>query len=277
MTLVQDKSSVLSNNSNLNRNDSPELLQQLQELKHLMKDDENLKDFIEFFDDDFLLAFIKGKKLDLGKAYTTLVNFIDIRRRKYRHIFKPLVPSKNASLNAGILRILKNRDHRNRFVLVNRTWKWNCKQVSADDTNAMFMLIMDEYFRVDCHKTEGLVGIFDMFGFSMDHVREATPNKVYQLIDLLWKNVPVRYTALHIVNTGFFMNCLLKIVHPFLPKKVRERLIIHSNDLASLHAHIPKEILPESLGGPIIEEEAFDINFEQRIRNKEEYYQKFSE
>ncbi len=54
-------------------------------------------------------------------------------------------------------------------------------------------------------------------------------------------------------------------------------MYIHSNDLESLHNHVPQEILPESLGGLISDDEAFDTDIEERILSREEYYQEFTE
>lgn len=42
--------------------------------------------------------------------------------------------------------------------------------------------------------------------------------------------------------------------------------------LESLHESVPPEILPESLGGPLTDEEAFDSKYEQRIVDSEEHY-----
>lgn len=49
------------------------------------------------------------------------------------------------------------------------------------------------------------------------------------------------------------------------------QIMIHGS-LESLHEHVPPEILPETLGGPLSDEEAFDSKFEQRIVDNEKHY-----
>lgn len=51
---------------------------------------------------------------------------------------------------------------------------------------------------------------------------------------------------------------------------------MHST-IESLHESVPQEILPESLGGPLTDEEAFDSKFEQRIIDSEDYYVKVAQ
>lgn len=51
---------------------------------------------------------------------------------------------------------------------------------------------------------------------------------------------------------------------------------MHSS-LESLYECVPKDILPESLGGPYSDEDAFDSKYEQRIVDSEDYYVKLAQ
>jgi len=139
------------------------------------------------------------------------------------------------------------------------------------------MLIMDQLLFTEVHDSEGIVSIFDLKGFSKDHALVCNPASAYLLVQLLWKNSPIKIKALHIVNEGFLFKWLLAAIKHFLPVKVKQRLHLHSGNYTSLHEHLPQKILPSSLGGTLDEDDAFDDKFEERIKNREEYYVEFNQ
>lgn len=54
----------------------------------------------------------------------------------------------------------------------------------------MMMMIMDEFLQqAYLRQIDGMVVVFNMSHFSFDQFKAATPPKVYQMMDLLWKNV----------------------------------------------------------------------------------------
>jgi len=250
----------------------------LVKLKGLVKDDPTLENFADLFEDPFLKAFIIGKNYDVELAHKTLKNYINVRRHKYRYIFSILLPSTNKSIEAGVLRKLRARDSLNRVVILNRIRHWTPSEIPHDDVVRHFMLIMDQLMLTEVHDSEGVVAVFDLKGFSKDHALVCNPASVYLLVQLLWKNCPIKIKALHIVNEGFLFKWLLTAVRHFLPPKVKERLHLHSGNYSTLHDHLCRNMLPSSLGGTLEEEDdAFDDKFEERIRSREEYYQRFKE
>lgn len=52
---------------------------------------------------------------------------------------------------------------------------------------------------------------------------------------------------------------------------------LHGNNYASLHKHVPREILPECFGGLLPDDDVYDLDFEQRIMDKTEYYEKMAQ
>jgi len=57
--------------------------------------------------------------------------------------------------------------------------------------------------------------------------------------------MPIRTSALHIVNQNWVFNAAFKIFKPFLNAAMREKLYIHGSDMTSLHKHINPEHLPK--------------------------------
>jgi len=46
--------------------------------------------------------------------------------------------------------------------------------------------------------------------------------------------------------------------------------------LESLHQFVPKEILPRHFGGDLDDEEAFDVEYEESVFTRKEYYDKIA-
>ncbi|GBM87764.1 hypothetical protein AVEN_171190-1 [Araneus ventricosus] len=63
---------------------------------------------------------------------------------------------------------------------------------------------------------------------------------------------PSRIKAIHVVNAPSPFSAVFKILFPFLPKKIQDRVFLHPNDnWKSLHSAIPPEVLPEEYGGKL--------------------------
>ncbi|OQR71748.1 alpha-tocopherol transfer protein-like [Tropilaelaps mercedesae] len=70
-----------------------------------------------------------------------------------------------------------------------------------------------------------------------------------QLLGFAQESYPLRIKKMHIVNQSYLWNVGYAIGKHFVPSKLRERYILHGRDMSSLHQHVPREILPDELGG----------------------------
>lgn len=61
--------------------------------------------------------------------------------------------------------------------------------------------------------------------------------------------MPLRTTALHIVNQGWAFDAAFQIFKPFLNDRMKERIFVHGSNMKSLHKHINPSHLPERYGG----------------------------
>lgn len=61
----------------------------------------------------------------------------------------------------------------------------------------------------------------------------------------LQTSMPIRTSALHIVNQNWVFNTAFNIFKPFLDSAMKEGLFIHGSDMSSLHKHISPEYLPK--------------------------------
>lgn len=65
--------------------------------------------------------------------------------------------------------------------------------------------------------------------------------------------MPIRTTALHIVNNNWSFDMAWQVFKPFLSERMRKQVFIHGSDMSSLHEHVDKGNLPSKYGGDMPE------------------------
>lgn len=65
--------------------------------------------------------------------------------------------------------------------------------------------------------------------------------------------MPIRTTAIHIVNNNWAFDMAWQVFKPFLSDRMRKQIFIHGSDMDSLHQHIDKANLPMKYGGEMPE------------------------
>ena len=53
---------------------------------------------------------------------------------------------------------------------------------------------------------------------------------------------------IHVVNHPRMFNILYSMIKPFLNDRVRDNIVFHGSDLASLHSEVSPALLPADLG-----------------------------
>ena len=84
----------------------------------------------------------------------------------------------------------------------------------------------------------GAIGIFDLKGLSLGQAWHYTPTMAQRTIDMMVKCMPLRVSAIHILNQGWTFDAIFQMIKPFLNEKMRERVFMHGSDYSSLHKHI---------------------------------------
>lgn len=57
-------------------------------------------------------------------------------------------------------------------------------------------------------------------------------------------HMPIRVSALHIINQGWIFDTVFQFFKPFLNDRMREKIFIHGSDLKSLHKYVEPSRLP---------------------------------
>ncbi|XP_021961642.1 alpha-tocopherol transfer protein-like isoform X2 [Folsomia candida] len=245
------------------------------ELKTRIKEHETLNCFSDAIDDKLLLGFLRGKKKNLDSTISCLEKYIDMRTVKYATFTRTYRPSTISALNIGVLRLLKKLDNNGRVVLVVTCNNWQPSQTPLEELIASSLFIMDEGIRTHFSIGNELVVIFDCKGLGFDQARRLTPSYVIMGLDMFLKCLPSRPKAFHVVHAGYLMHGLYRMVHPFLKKKLQDRVHVHAK-LTQLADHVPASILPTKLGGEMLEDDAYDPLIMERVKGNDEYYEGLS-
>lgn len=92
--------------------------------------------------------------------------------------------------------------------------------------------------------------VFDLKGFSFKHLVKCAANLslVSAYMKYVQEAVPLKMIGNHFINCSAALLKLVALIKPFMSKEVKESLHFHSS-METLYEKIPKEVLPNELGG----------------------------
>lgn len=136
------------------------------------------------------------------------------------------------------------RDQNGRRLIIYKIANWRPSKVPIEDLFKATLLIMEVGSLEPQNQILGAVGIFDLEGLGLNHAWQISPSLAQKVVQLLVTHMPVRVSALHIINQGWVFETAFALFKPFLNERMREKIIIHGSDYKSLHKHISPERLP---------------------------------
>lgn len=238
-------------------------------LKELRETEENVKEataalkkYIEedktiYFktDDDFLLIFLRPCKFYAKSAYELMKRVAEFKE-KNASLFNNLMPEdeKVAFLENNVVNVLKERDHKNRRVLIVNSGKsWDPSKVSSDQILRLFYLIHEVAMLEPETQIYGAVVIMDFDGLSMKQVVGLSPSFSMKLLNFIQDAMPLRLKEVHIVKQPFLFNMVWQMFKPFVREKLKKRMFFHGSKMSSLHAYMAPSHLPKNYGGDLPE------------------------
>lgn len=97
----------------------------------------------------------------------------------------------------------------------------------------------------------GHILIVDLQGVVLGHLLRIGIMGVKKYMYFLQEALPVRLKGFHFVNCVSFMDKILAMMKPFMKKELMDILFLHQNGFDSLYEHVPKDCLPNNLGGSV--------------------------
>ncbi|XP_055634071.1 clavesin-1-like isoform X2 [Toxorhynchites rutilus septentrionalis] len=200
-------------------------------------------------DDDFLTRFLRARYWKVENAYKLMCRYYDFRENNIE-LHENVNPMTLRSLgDDDIITISPYRDQAGRRVLYFKFGNWRPSKIPLNDLFKATMLILEVGSLEPISQVVGGVGIIDLEGLSLNHAWYMSPSVAQKIISLLVTCMPVRTTAIHIVNQGWVFDTVFQMFKPLLNDRMREKLYFHGTDRASLHKHLDPEYLPERYGG----------------------------
>jgi len=77
------------------------------------------------------------------------------------------------------------------------------------------------------------------------------------------------------VNEPTWLKRLGSFAKPFFSEKLQKRVHFHGDDYTGLGEHVPLSMLPHAMGGSLCWEEAVDHELMGRVREGEEFHQRW--
>lgn len=129
--------------------------------------------------------------------------------------------------------------------------RWKHKEVSLDEVFKGCVLFLEAAMLEPETQVNGAIVIFDMDGLSLQQTWQFTPQFAKRIVDWLQDGVPLRIKAIHIINQPKIFQVVFALFKPFLREKLKNRIIFHGTDRASLHKAIAPKCLPPNYGGTL--------------------------
>ncbi|CAL1280281.1 unnamed protein product [Larinioides sclopetarius] len=251
-------------------NESPETRVRFLEL--LRQELKNAKDLDPCLDDDFLLQFLRVSKFDTKKTFKRLQTYYqqyDVLLDAFEKCSIPL----HKAQGFNHLFISPYRMKNNSVLVIFKNESVDYRKCTFGERFYLELLFQHNLLiETPLNQICGATWVFDFDGFDIHALLAWTPGWLRTTINFSVNSAPLRYKAMHVVNAPPIFSYTYNMVKPLFPKKIRERLFLHSrNDgWQNLHASIPVDILPKQYGGNICDE-----NLISCLENVEEMERKF--
>ncbi|XP_055944881.1 clavesin-2-like [Argiope bruennichi] len=242
-------------------------------LEILRKDLKNVEDIEPCLEDDFLLRFLRVSKFNTSNAFQRVLKYyqqFDITLEALKKVSLPVQRAQSVKYIWISPRRLKN----NSALAIAQARNLDYNKITLAERIYLDMLAVNGALENPVTQITGFTAVFDFRGFNIHAALVHTPFWCKIFMDTITKAFPAKINAAHIVNPPTIFWAVFKIMRPFIPKKIQDRLFMHSSDgWESLHSSIPPEVLPEEYGGKL----KFDsfINALENIEELDEHFRKF--
>ena len=95
----------------------------------------------------------------------------------------------------------------------------------------------------------GLRSLEDMEGFNLSSLFKISLSELAKMNSIWVDAMPIRFRAAHLLNEGRVYDAIMKLMRPFMSKKMLDRVKCHGRDMDSVHEFIEKRWLPPYLNG----------------------------
>ncbi|CAH2104810.1 unnamed protein product [Euphydryas editha] len=203
-------------------------------------------------DDQWIAAFLRGCKFRLDQTKTKLDLYFSYRSTApYLYSVKYFESKVMDIIDSGAVLILRQtKNPADPRVILYRIGQIDIKKYTLIDVLSVLVLQEQICFMEDDNLVvAGTINVIDLKGAKLGHYTQTSFKQLKNLVTANQDAMPIRIKAMHYLNTPYFFETFFSIARVFMSEKIRNRIMIHNNNMDSLHEHVSKEILPEEYGG----------------------------
>ncbi|CAB3234098.1 unnamed protein product [Arctia plantaginis] len=207
-----------------------------------------LRDKSRCQDDNFLRRFLYARKHDVQQSFELLVRYHQYRR-EHPELWATADGGVLRALSDGLPGVLAQRDRRGRCVLLMFASNWIPHACPLISVFRSLLLTIERTLEEVQNQANGYVIIVDWTEFTFKQSCNLQAKVLKMMIDCLQDCMPVRFKSIHFIGQPWYVETALAVIKPYLKTKTRERIVLHGNNLSTLHDALPLDILPAELGG----------------------------
>lgn len=141
----------------------------------------------------------------------------------------------------------------------------------ADAVKAFYM-ISDARMLHDTELPDGEVPIFDASGFSLRHLAKVSLHLAKKYLVYSQEAHPVRLKQIHVLNAPPVFDRLMQLFRPFIKSEIAKMIHFHQTNSTTLYDFIPRELLPEELGGTVGKLKKFKDEYIEKVMQSREFF-----
>lgn len=139
----------------------------------------------------------------------------------------------------------------NNRILIIRLIDYNAEKLVFDDALTVFTMIYDTSVIIPepDQLADGEIVIFDIKGLSAKHLAKMSLSSLRCFVKYMLDVHPIRLSQVHVINSHSLLDKILMVLRPFIGSKAFKAIRFHRPDTTTLFDFVPRELLPEELGG----------------------------
>ncbi|CAH1776262.1 unnamed protein product [Owenia fusiformis] len=230
-----------------------EIPQQVKECIEEVREQINTRPDINFLrkDEEFILRFLRARKFQTFEAFRLYARYFEYRQHN-KNLFKKFhasEPGIKEALYDGFPGVLPQTDHNGRKILILYSQNWDNERYGLAAIYRAILLTLEKLIACEETQINGFVLIIDWSNFTFKQSTWINPKLLKLMIEGLQDCFPARFGGVHFVSQPWYVEAAFKVIKPFLKDKNSEKVIMHGNNMTTLHHQVPIEILPAELGG----------------------------
>lgn len=227
--------------------ETPELRERcIMELKALIKQRDDI--VLHKTDDAFFLRFLRARKFDVERALRLMVRYFHFRK-KYPEHYSGVEPLKLTFIGEDdVMAVPPYREQSGRRILIYRIGNWDPYKFGVIELFKVTQILFELCLLEQRTQILGGICIIDLRNITHRHTIQATPARIYKGMEFV-SSYPVKIHAIHVLYQSKLSDMVYNVFKHLLNKKMRNKIHFHGKNMASLHAHIHPQYLPEMYGG----------------------------